>query len=188
MMTSTLQAPVSRLAPSVGIPRPALHPAAVGSQSAGRDPKAVGKMLASLLHAESALFAITRDWRYDAAGRKFVRLHLLLDRQFVEIGVRLSRLAARSRDLGAWDRTGEGDSARPARAEMAGGALQTYMIAELLRLHEALVVRLKRGRSVTGGRSADTGTDQLLAALALEHERDAFMLRALLWEVENTAA
>lgn len=145
-------------------------------------------MLAGLIQAESALHAITRDWRYDAAARAFVRLHRLLGEQLAEIGLRLGRLAARNRDLGAWHRTGPGDRMGASRAEMPVGALQTYMVADLLKRHETLVVSLKRGRAITGGRLADTETDELLATLALEHERDAFMLRALLWELENPAA
>jgi DNA-binding ferritin-like protein len=145
-------------------------------------------MLAGLIHAESALYAITREWRYEAAGRKFVQLHLLLDEQFCEIGIRLARLAARSRELGAWNCTGHGDGAASPQAVAGGGALQTYMIRELLGHHENLAGRLRRTRSVTGGRFADNETAELMAALAAEHEKDAFMLRALLWEVGNIAA
>lgn len=183
---STVYAPVPRLFPTIGRLCPAVQTAAIASNPAALDRKAVGKVLTSLIHAESALYAITREWRYDAAGRKFVRLHLLLDEQFSEIGVRLTRLAARSRDLGAWNCTGHGDIASASRATMAAGALQTYMIHELLRLHEMLVVSLKRGRAVTGGRFPDNETADLMAALAVDHEKDAFMLRALLWEIENT--
>ena len=182
---STVYAPGPRLAPTIGQPCPAIQTTAIGSSPAASDRKAVGKMLTSLIHDESALYAITREWRYDAVGRKFVRLHLLLDEQFSEIGVRLTRLAARSRDLGAWNGTGHGDIASVPRAAMAAGALQTYIIRELLRYHETLVARLKRTRSVTGGRFADTETAELMAALAADHEKDAFMLRELLWEVEN---
>jgi DNA-binding ferritin-like protein len=145
-------------------------------------------MLTSLIHAESALYAITREWRYDAAGRRFLRLHLLLDEQFSEIGIRLTRLAARSRELGAWNCTGHGDGASVPQAAVAGGALETYMIRELLRHHENLITRLNRTRAVTGGRFADNETAQLMAALAADHETDASMLRKLLWEAEHIAA
>lgn len=145
-------------------------------------------MLTGLIHAESALYAITREWRYDAAGRRFLRLHLLLDEQFSEIGIRLTRLAARSRELGAWNCTGHGDGASVPQAAVAGGALETYMIRELLRHHENLITRLKRTRAVTGGRFADNETAQLMAALAADHETDASMLRKLLWEAEHIAA
>lgn len=185
---SAAYSPVPQLVSPMARPRPALQPEAPAAGAAASDRKAVGKMLTSLIHAESALYAITLAWRYDAAGRKFVRLQRLLDEQFSEIGIRLSRLAARSRELGAWHGTGQGDGGAAPQAAVANGALQSYMIRELLGLHEAMVARLKRTRCVTGGRSADHETAGLLAALAAEHEKDAFMLRALLGEVERVAA
>jgi starvation-inducible DNA-binding protein len=147
--------------------------------------KAIGELLAGLLNDESALYAITREWRYDTVGRKFLRLHALLDEQFSEIGLRLTRLAARSRDLGSWTSTGHGERAAPPRAAVAVGALQAHMIRELLSRHEALIASLKRGSVLASGRFHDRETTDLLAEFTANHEKDAFMLRALLWEVEN---
>ena len=62
------------------------------------------------------------------------------------------------------------------------------MIRELLGRHETLATRLRRGSEETGKRFRDRGTTDLLADLAASHERDAFMLRALLWEVENISS
>lgn len=183
---TTVRAPDQPLAPSIGQPCPAVQAAATASGAPAIDRKTVGKMVTSLIHAESALYAITREWRHDAAGRKFSRLRLLLDEQLSEIGVRLTRLAARNRDLGSRDSTGHGDIASAPRTDMATGALQAFMIRELLKRHEMLVVMLKRGPGVTGGRFPDNETAGLMAALAADHEKDAFMLRALLWEIENT--
>lgn len=154
---------------------------------AGLDRKALGKTLESLMSAESVLYAITREWRYDAASRGAKRLHALLDEQFTEIGVRLTQLAARSRALGGWNSTGHGDIASLPRAALAGGALEAYIIRELLTLHQDLIVRLQRTRSVTGGRSPDHETAELMAALALGHEADARALRSLLSEFEASA-
>lgn len=187
---STAYAPVPRLAPMTGRPRAAVHiqPEAPTPSSDAIDAKAVGKMLTSLIHAESALYAITREWRYDAAGRKFVRLHRLLDEQFSAIGGRLSRLAARSRELGAWNATGYGDEPSAPQATVAGGARQTYMIRELLGLHDSLVARLRGTRAVTGGRLADNETAELMAALAVDHQKDAGVLRTMLGEAERADA
>jgi len=87
----------------------------------------------------------------------------------------------------AWNCTGRGYNLPQSSGLMVGGALQTYMIRELLALHGALVDSLKLGRAVTCGRFPDTKSAELMAALAGDHEKDAFMLRALLWEVENTS-
>lgn len=147
--------------------------------------KAIGEMLAGLINDEAALYAVTREWRYDAAGRKFLRLHALLDEQFSEIGTRLTQLAARSRELGARSSNGCGNHATPSRATVPNDALQIYMLRELLGLHAALIDGLKRGSMLASGQFHDSETTDLLARLTANHEKDAFMLRALLWEVEN---
>lgn len=147
----------------------------------------IRQLLGRLLGEESTLYAITREWRYDAAGRMFVRLHALLDEQFTEIGRRLVRLAARSRDLGCWTSTGHGDRAMPARVTASAGELEAHILNELLALHQALLKNLHRGRA-TSQDAQDVTTRDILADLIADHEKDAFMLRALLWEVQNNAA
>ena len=152
---------------------------------ASGESQAIGATLAGLLNDESALYAVTREWRYDTAGRKFLRLHALLDEQFSEIGIRLARLGARSHDLGFWSSTGHSERAPPLRPAVADDAFHAYMIRELLSLHETLIASLKRGSAVASGGFHDRETTDLLAELTANHEKDAFMLRALLWEVEN---
>ena len=148
----------------------------------------IARLLRRLLADESALYAITREWRYDAMGRKFVRLHTLLDEQFSEIGVRLARLAARSRDLELHVSTGHGGSARCRRSALEDGALEAHIVRELLKLHEALLVHLQAGKTIAADHARENKTTGLLAELIASHEKDAFMLRALLWEVNNCAA
>lgn len=168
-------------------PCPALEERADAVAVASGEVKRMGEVLTELLNAESALYGITREWRYDTVGRKFLRLRALLDEQFSEIGVRLTRLAARSRDLGARNSTGQSERSA-ARTKVADVALQAHMIRELLSLHEALIAGLKRGSSAASDQFHDRETNVLLADLTAEHEKDAFMLRALLWEVQNFPA
>lgn len=149
-------------------------------------PAEVGELLARLVADESALYAITRDWRYDSAGRRFLRLHELLDEQFTGIGRRLVALAACSRGLMLQVSTGHGTAIASPRGP-AGDALEGHMIRELLGLHEALLVRLRGGNAMTAELPRYCSTTALLTGLIAEHEKDAFMLRALLWEVQNAA-
>jgi starvation-inducible DNA-binding protein len=155
------------------------------SNVVGTGSKAISELLTELLNDESDLYAITREWRYDTAGRQFIRLHALLDEQFSEIGVRLTRLAARSRDLASWNSPSDGDRTRRPRTPIGNDTLQAHMIRELLRLHDALITRLKCACTAVSGQFHDRQTTDLLASLTANHEKDAFMLRALLWEAEN---
>ena len=176
---------ISRRRSAFGQPHPALERATESAPITFVETKAIGEMLAGLINDETALYAITREWRYDAAGRKFLRLHALLDEQFSEIGTRLTQLAARSRQLGAWTSTRQGPHATRPQSAAANDALQSYMLRELLGLHEALIGRLKHGSALA---SHDGETTELLTNLTANHEKDAFMLRALLWEVQNAPA
>lgn len=156
---------------------------ASASASAG-----MGRLLGRLLSDESVLYAITREWRYDAHGRKFTRIHALLDEQFAEIGVRLVQLAARIQAPGPRASTGPGKRAKPFWPLINDGALEAHMLRELLALHEAMLVHLRSGKSMAITQLYHVATIDLLTDLIAAHEKDAFMLRALLWEVQNTAA
>lgn len=149
-------------------------------------PAEIESVFERLVTDEAALYALTHDWRHDSAGRKFVRLHALLDEQFTEIGRRLVKLASCSRDLNLPVSTGHGAavSSHPAPDD---GALEAQRILELLGLHEALLVRLHDGKATTAAHRFYRPANELLTSLIAEHEKDAFMLRALLWEVQNNA-
>lgn len=146
------------------------------------------RVLTLLVADESALYAITRDWRYDTAARKFVQLNALLDEQFAEIGVRLLKLAARHRALGLRISTGRRDCPKTSPTAVDDQVMEAHVTRGLLDLHSSLLVRLRAAKEMTAGHVHDPATTELLADLIAEHEKDAFMLRALLWEIQNRAA
>lgn len=149
-------------------------------------PDEVSALLADLLRDESVLYALTRDWRYDTAVRKILGLHALLNEQFTEIGLRLVKLAARSRALGLRVSMGHQDRSS---SHISGNEdeLQARLMGELLERHEALLLRMRPAKTMTNNLLQDPITTELLADLIAKHEKDAFMLRALLREVQNTA-
>lgn len=169
-------------APDLDPPTP-LHPDAAGDAAPAIEP-----ILARLLREESSLYMIVREWRFDAEGRKFLRLHALLNEQFSEIGLRLARLATHSRALGGRGLASQAEQASVPSIPAAGGALEPHMIRELLALHEAMSRSLRRAGATVADSFNDRATTDLLAELNATHEKDAFVLRALLWEVENISA
>jgi starvation-inducible DNA-binding protein len=171
---------IPQLLPARALPR------AVNAAPAGKNAAEAGALLTRLIQDESALYAITRDWRYNADSRKFIRLHALLDEQFTEIGVRLVRLAQHSRELGGGNSMGRAEPAATAR--LGAGELEGQITREVLARHESMLAALRSGKAQIAGDFPQQETTELLADLIADHEKDAFMLRALLWEVENTAA
>jgi DNA-binding ferritin-like protein len=146
-----------------------------------------GALLTRLIQDESALYAIIRDRRCSAASRKFIRVHALLDEQFTEMGVRLIQLAQHIRELTGGNSTGHVERAPTARVN-PGDHEEAQVIRELLAKHEAMLTALRSGKAEMAEHFSRYKTTELLADLIANHEKDAFMLRALLWEVENTAA
>lgn len=170
------------------LPAPALRRTVDVCPTTGGNAAEAGALLTRLIQDESALYAITRDWRYNVESRKFTRLHALLAEQFTEIGVRLVRLAKHSRELRGDNSLGHPDRAPTAHPNIDDQALEGHVIAEVLGRHEAILVVLRRGKAQMADHRIHYGTSQLLADLIAGHEKDAFILRALLWEVENIAA
>lgn len=156
---------------------------AVGNREGAAE---VRELLTRLIQEESALYALTRDWRYNAESRRFIRLHALLDEQFTEIGERLARLAWQSRDFGGGNSMAHGERASTARS--GAGEREAPIVRELLGKHEAMLAALRAGEKQIVAHIGPQKIAALLAEMIGHHEKDAFMLRALLWEVENPPA
>jgi DNA-binding ferritin-like protein len=142
-------------------------------------------LLTDLIQQEASLYAVTRDWRFDAASRKFVQLHKLLDEQFTAIGERLVRLSKHSRERGGGNSMGHADRVPTARG--APGELQAQIFGELLAKHQSVLAVLHGGTAQMAKQSSAQATTELLADLTAHHEKDASMLRALLREVKKTS-
>ncbi|MES2695162.1 MAG: hypothetical protein V4773_16935 [Verrucomicrobiota bacterium] len=178
---------ISLRSASIGQPLPAFEPREPARRVATDDSARADleQLLSDLTGAESAIYAITREGLHDAAERKFARLHALLDENFLDLGIRLTRLAARSRELGCEPYTGHGDRVPAQRKRVEESEREPSMIRELLGGHEAMSGKLRTASAASADRFRDRATAELLADLASQHERDAFMLRALLWEVQS---
>jgi DNA-binding ferritin-like protein len=141
-------------------------------------------LLTDLIQHEAALYAVTRDWRFDAASRKFVRLHTLLDEQFTAIGERLVSLSRHSRERGGGNSMGHADRVPTVRA--GPSELQAQIFGELLAKHQSVLAALRDGTAQMAKDFSANATTELLADLTAHHEKDASMLRALLREVKKT--
>lgn len=160
-------------------------PVDVAEKDLGGNP--ITQLLARILREESALYAITREWRYNTAALKFLRLHALLDAQFSDIGIRLTQISGRCLALNGWTATSPGERGPDLGTPAPEQELEAHILRHLLGLHDAMVTRLRSGSALIEERFHDRPTVALLADLGANHERDAFMLRALLWEVQHEA-
>jgi starvation-inducible DNA-binding protein len=133
-----------------------------------------------------ALYAATRDYHWNVTGPHFHSLHKLFEEQYGQLATAIDDIAERARAMGVPARGGLSALAKRARlsAKPGAGLPADDMIAELLRLHEAVIVQLREDIDRCADDLEDAGTADFLTGLMEDHEKIAWMLRSLL--VEST--
>jgi starvation-inducible DNA-binding protein len=150
----------------------------------------VGQILNLLLADESVLYATTRDYHWNVTGPEFASLHKQFQEQYEQIAGWIDDIAERARAIGVGARGNWADLAKAARSSADPGIdlAAEHMIAELLALHEDLIVQLRKDSMECNTRFKDAGTTDFLTGLMEQHEKTAWMLRAQLeTEEEETS-
>jgi starvation-inducible DNA-binding protein len=149
----------------------------------------VGQMLNLLLADEYMLYTTTQDYHWNVTGPAFHSLHLQFEAQSGQISQWIDDVAERARAIGMGARGNWADLAKAARssADPGIGLSDRRMLAELLTLHEELIVQLRTDSVTCTARYNDTGTTDFLTGLMQQHEKTAWMLRAQL-ETEEAEA
>jgi DNA-binding ferritin-like protein len=130
--------------------------------------------------------AARRDLRHrlrSEAMETFAALHALIDAQLLHIDERLGELARVDRCLE--DGSAVAGSARVLAKRAADGRYEvreSAIVAELADLHGALAAFLDLASDACRDDFGDAMTADVLRDLAQHHEKDALVLRALLWE------
>ena len=142
----------------------------------------VGQILNRLLADEFVLYVTTRDYHWNVTGPAFLSLHQQFLAQYEQLAEWLDDIAERARSIGIGARGNWSDLVKAARfsAESGRGLPATQMLAELLALHEDLVVQLRADTEACATRLKDAGTADFLTGLMARHEKSAWMLRAQL--------
>lgn len=149
----------------------------------------VGQILNLLLADEFVLYATTRDYHWNVTGPEFRSLHQQFEEQYDQIAGWIDDVAERARAIGVGARGNFADLAKAARSSADPGIdlPAEHMLAELLALHEEMVVQLRADSVACLDRYKDAGTADFLTGLMEKHEKAAWMLRAQL-ETEEAEA
>jgi starvation-inducible DNA-binding protein len=142
----------------------------------------VGQMLNLLLADESVLYATTRDYHWNVTGPAFLSLHVQFEAHYTMLAEWIDQVAERARAIGVGARGNWADLAAAARcsADAGAGLPADRMLAELLMLHEEMVVQLRADSEACTTRYKDAGTADFLTGLMEQHEKAAWMLRSQL--------
>jgi len=134
--------------------------------------------LAGVLDGVYSLMIRTHVYHWNVEGSLFEPLHKLTEAQYTALFAAVDEIAERMRALDGKPAvnvngfpTGVSNLPETQSAES--------MIADLVRQHEAVVRRMREvvGAAEKGG---DVATADLLTGLIAQHEKDAWMLRAIL--------
>ena len=142
----------------------------------------IGQILNLLLADEYVLYATTRDYHWNVTGPDFPSLHRQFETQYGQVAGWIDDIAERARTIGVGARGNWADLTKAARssAEAGIGLPAEHMLAELLALHEDIIVQLRADSDACSARYKDAGTADFLTGLMEQHEKAAWMLRAQL--------
>ncbi len=138
-------------------------------------------ILNALLADEFVLYTKTRNFHWNVKGPHFNDLHKFFEGQYDELADVVDDVAERIRSLGRAAPGSLAEFSKLARLrEETGRELPgDEAAASLLKDHEALVRQLRTDLVTCQEKFGDAGTSDFLTGLMEQHEKMAWMLRAV---------
>ncbi len=142
--------------------------------------KGAVQILNRVLADETVLYAKTRDYHWNVAGRRFHDLHLFFESHYEELAKIGDSVAERARALGRAARGTLAEALAVTRLKetpdhnLAAGE----MVENLLEDHETIIRHLREDIETCDQKFHDMGTSNFLTDLMEQHEKMAWMLRA----------
>jgi len=142
--------------------------------------KKVAEALKTTLADTYALYFKTHAYHWNVEGPRFKSLHEMFEEQYTDMWEALDDLAERIRSLGDFAPGTGRELAGLTKMEDGDNDVPSaeVMIKNLLAGHE-LLVRNAREASEVAAEAGDKATEDLLVARMQEHEKMAWMLRAM---------
>lgn len=154
-----------------------------------RNREAIVEILNTTLADEFVLYTKVRNFHWNVVGRQFHELHRFFDEQYQELNLVVDEVAERARSLGG---TAFGSLVEFLRRTRLTETIEhdlssTQMVALLLNDHETMVRNLRDDAGTCDEKYKDAGTNDFLIGLLKQHEKTAWMLRALLMRTTEEA-
>ena len=148
------------------------------------DLKGITGILLKLLADEYLLFTKTRNYHWNVVGSHFHDLHKFFESQYEEIDGKIDEVAERIRSLGGNTISTMAEFIQHTRLEENPGEYSDArtMVSKLLADHESIIRNLRKEVNVCFDKFHDIGTQDFLTGLIEDHEKMAWMLRAVIEE------
>ena len=142
----------------------------------------VVKLLSVGLANSMTLYIKTRKFHWNVSGESFMELHKLFENQYKQLEESIDEIAERIGKLGAKTigTMQEYSEIKTLQESPNKYPTQNEMIKELLKDHEAIIVKLRGDIDLCTETYKDVGTADFLTALIQDHETIAWTLRRYL--------
>ena len=139
-------------------------------------------VLTQVLSDEHVLYVKLRNYHWNVTGAHFAELHGLFAEQFGILASHIDSVAERIRALGAHTPgTMTEYLQRTALREQTGKVrAANEMLRNLLGDHESIIRFIRESLELPAGSALDLGSSDLLTCVMRDHEKMAWMLRAIL--------
>ncbi len=147
-----------------------------------KDRRKIVEGLNHLLADTYTLYLKTHNFHWNVTGPEFRSLHQQFEEQYTQVAQWIDDIAERARAIGIGARGNWADLMRAARSSADPGIdlPAEHMLAEVLALHEEMIVQLRADSAASFDRFHDGGTADFLTGLMGHHEKAAWLLRAQL--------
>ncbi|MFN8290640.1 MAG: DNA starvation/stationary phase protection protein [Chitinophagaceae bacterium] len=142
----------------------------------------LSKLLTTVLADAMVLYTKTRKFHWNVSGNSFMELHLLFESQYKELEESIDEIAERISKLG-FPAPGtlkeflEHTSLKESPGKNPG---QKAMLAELLKDHESVIIRLRKYIEESDEKYKDKSVSDFFTSLLESHETMAWKLRRYL--------
>ena len=142
----------------------------------------VVKLLSIGLANSMTLYIKTRKFHWNVSGESFMELHKLFENQYKQLEESIDEIAERIGKLGAKTigTMQEFSELKSLQESPNKYPTQNEMIKELLKDHEAVIVKLREDIDSCTESYKDAGTADFLTGLIQDHETIAWTLRRYL--------
>jgi starvation-inducible DNA-binding protein len=145
-----------------------------------QDRKEIAHGLSRLLADTYTLYLKTHNFHWNVTGPMFETLHLMFERQYIELAQAVDLIAERIRALGVYAPASYSDFGKLSTVKEETGVPDAHSMIRQLVQDQETVVRTARSVFPVVDRAQDQPTNDLLTQRMLVHEKSAWMLRSLL--------
>lgn len=139
------------------------------------------EILNGLLADEHVLYIKLRNFHWNVTGPEFHDLHETFEEQYDQVADMIDEIAERVRALGETPLGSMADYLAKTRLQEARGAhTAREMIAALTNDHEAIIRQMRQDLETIKDRHNDAGNQDAITGWMKQHEKMAWMLRAML--------